>query len=115
MLLARAAVARDVLPEGLASAGWDVDVVEAYRTVAARPTSHQLAAIGAAEVVAFTSSSTVSRLVDAVGRDAVPRVVAAIGPITAATARGAGLDVAIEATEHSIDGLVAAIVAWAQA
>lgn len=113
VLLPRAAVARDVLPAGLAAGGWEVDVVEAYRTVAATVDRQQLAELIGADVVAFTSSSTVTRLLDAVGVDAVPETVAAIGPITAATARGAGLTVTIEAADHTIDGLVAAIEAWA--
>src|SRR5690606_31332021 len=60
VLLARAAVARDVLPEGLATKGWEVEVVEAYRTVVADldPAVGEMAA--AADTVTFTSSSTVS-------------------------------------------------------
>jgi uroporphyrinogen-III synthase len=42
-----------------------------------------------------------------------PPVVAAIGPVTAATARDAGLEVAVEAPVHTIEGLVGALVAWA--
>jgi uroporphyrinogen III methyltransferase/synthase len=40
--------------------------------------------------------------------------VACIGPITAGTARDAGLRVDIEATEHSIEGLASAIETWAR-
>ena len=43
----------------------------------------------------------------------LPPVVAAIGPVTAATARDHGLAVALEAEVHTIDGLVEALVAWA--
>lgn len=113
VLLPRAAVARDVLPDGLAAAGWEVDVVEAYRTVTASPSPERLERVAAADVVAFTASSTVTRFLEVAGVDRVPRAVAAIGPITARTAREAGLEVAIEAAEHSLDGLVDAIVAWA--
>jgi uroporphyrinogen-III synthase len=63
--------------------------------------------------VTFTSSSTVTNFLDAVGADAVPPVVAAIGPVTAATARAHGLTVDVEAEVHTIDGLVDALVAWA--
>jgi len=111
VLLARAAVARDTLPEGLTARGWSVDVVEAYRTVAARPDPALLEAVAAADVVTFTSSSTVTRFLEVAGPDRVPPVVACIGPVTAATARDAGLTVTVEATEHTIPGLVAALVA----
>ena len=109
VLLARAAVARDVLPDGLRAAGWQVDVVEAYRTEAAPVDDDRRAAVAAAEVVTFTSSSTVDRFVEAFGVEGVPPVVVSIGPVTSATARDHGLTVAVEATEHSIPGLVEAL------
>ncbi len=110
VLLARAAVARDTLPDGLRDAGWQVEVVEAYRTVAARPPADRLEAAAAADVVTFTSSSTVRRFLEVAGRDRVPPVVACIGPVTAATAREAGLTVDVEAAEHTIPGLIQALV-----
>jgi len=113
LLLVRAAVARDVLPEGLRSKGWDVDVVEAYRTEQAPLAEEQAAAVAAADVVTFTSSSTVVNLLAAMAGGSIPPVVAAIGPITAATAREHGLAVDVEAEVHTIDGLVDALVAWA--
>ncbi|HLT70425.1 MAG TPA: uroporphyrinogen-III C-methyltransferase [Acidimicrobiales bacterium] len=113
VLLARAAVARDVLPEGLAAKGWEVDVVEAYRTRPARLDERRARALAEAEVVTFTSSSTVTNLVAAVGREGLPPVVAAIGPVTAATARELGLEVAVEAEVHTAAGLVDALCAWA--
>ena len=64
-----------------------------------------------ADVVTFTSSSTVTNYLEAVGFDAVPGVVACIGPVTADTARRQGLHVDIEAVEHTVDGLVDALVA----
>ena len=109
VVLARAAVARDVLPDGLRSLGWDVEVVEAYRTVPARPDATALARVAGADAVTFTSSSTVTNFVAAVGVDAVPETVACIGPVTAATARDLGLTVAVEAAVHTIDGLVDAL------
>jgi uroporphyrinogen III methyltransferase/synthase len=113
LLLVRAAVARDVLPEGLRAKGWDVDVVEAYRTEQAPLAEEQVAAVAAADVVTFTSSSTVSNLLAAMGGRPIPPVVVAIGPITAATVRDHGLAVDVEAEVHTIDGLVDALVAWA--
>jgi uroporphyrinogen III methyltransferase/synthase len=115
ILIARAATARDVLPDGLRERGWTVEVVDAYRTVAATWSPEQLAAAAGADIVTFTSSSTVTRLLDLVGSAAVPRIVACIGPVTAATAREHGLSVDIEAADHSVAGLVAALVEWAAA
>lgn len=113
VLLARAAVARDVLPDGLAGKGWQVDVVEAYRTVPVPLDAARAEAIAGADVVTFTSSSTVTNFLAAAGSVAVPPVVAAIGPITATTARDHGLRVDIEAEVHTIDGLVDALCTWA--
>ena len=111
VLLPRAAVARDVLPDGLRAAGWQVDVVEAYRTVTASPTARQREAAASADVITFTASSTVERYLEVKGDDPVPPVVACIGPITADTARAHGLTVDVVAAEHTIPGLVAALVA----
>jgi uroporphyrinogen III methyltransferase/synthase len=111
VLLARAEVAREVLPDGLRSMGWEVEVVDAYRTVPAAVDDDRRAAVAGADIVTFTSSSTVERFLDAYGPDAVPPVVACIGPITAATARQRGLHVDVTASVHTIDGLVAALLA----
>jgi uroporphyrinogen III methyltransferase/synthase len=113
VLLARAAVARDVLPEGLEFKGWDVDVVEAYRSEPVALDAAGAEAVAAAEIVTFTSSSTVTNFLAALGDLPVPPVVAAIGPVTAATARDHGLTVDVVAAVHTIDGLVDALVAWA--
>jgi uroporphyrinogen III methyltransferase / synthase len=110
VLLPRAAVARDVLPVGLAAKGWDVEVVEAYRTEPDVPTAAVIAAAAAADAIAFTSSSTVTNYLAIAGRSAVPELVACIGPVTAGTARAAGLTVGVVAGEHTIDGLIAALV-----
>jgi uroporphyrinogen III methyltransferase/synthase len=113
VLLVRAAVARDVLPAGLAAHGWDVDVVDAYRSEPVPLSDAQAKALADAEIVTFTSSSTVTNLVAAAEGRPLPPVVAAIGPVTAATARDHGLSVAVEAEVHTIDGLVDALLAWA--
>ncbi|HEV7865952.1 MAG TPA: uroporphyrinogen-III C-methyltransferase [Acidimicrobiia bacterium] len=110
VLLPRAAVARDVLPAGLAEGGWSVDVVEAYRTVVGRPAPEALAAAATAHAVTFTSSSTVTNYLAVAGDLPVPPVVACIGPVTADTARAAGLTVDVVAAEHTIEGLVTALV-----
>ncbi len=112
VLIARAAVARDVLPEGLRAAGWTVDVVEAYRTASLAVDPAVLDTVATAEVVTFTSPSTVTGFVAAVGGPAnVPPVVACIGPVTAAAAEAAGLTVTVTADPYTVDGLVAAVVA----
>jgi uroporphyrinogen-III synthase len=110
VLLTRAAVARDVLPEGLRGKGWTVDVVEAYRTVAPPIDDRQRHEIRSCHVVTFTSPSTVHNFVELLGRDSVPAVVACIGPVTAAACREHGIAVDIEATVHTVPGLVDALV-----
>ncbi|HEY6533042.1 MAG TPA: uroporphyrinogen-III C-methyltransferase [Acidimicrobiales bacterium] len=111
VLLARAAVARDVLPDGLRDAGWEVDVVEAYRTVPVVASDEHRQLVRQADAVTFTSSSTVDQWVAAFGADVVPPLVACIGPVTAASARSHGIGVDVEAEVHTIEGLVAALVA----
>lgn len=113
VLLARAEVARDVLPDGLRSMGWEVDVVPAYRTVPVEPDDDARSEVAGADAITFTSSSTVANFVAAYGLDAVPPVVASIGPVTTATARELGIEVTVEAGEHTIPGLVRALVSVA--
>lgn len=111
VLLPRAAVARDALPEGLRARGYTVEVVEAYRTTLTRPSAEALAAAGRADAVTFTSSSTVTNYLEVAGAGPHPPVVACIGPITAGTARAAGLPPTVVASEHTIAGLVDALLA----
>lgn len=116
VLLARAAVARDVIPIALRDAGASVDVVDVYRTVVATgsaDTIRELLANRESLLVTFTSSSTVSNFVVLAGDSNVARVRAAcIGPITAAAAREFGFSVVVEAATFTTDGLVDAIIAW---
>ncbi|MEA2717396.1 MAG: uroporphyrinogen-III synthase, partial [Actinomycetota bacterium] len=88
-----------------------VDVVHAYRTVPTAPPPDLLAAAAKADAIAFTSASTVTSYLAAAGPAAVPPVVACIGPVTAAAAEAEGLTVAVTATDHTLDGLVAALIA----
>ncbi len=111
ILLPRAAVARDALPDGLAANGWTVDVVEAYRTRLGEPSAAALDALSRADAVTFTSSSTVANFLEVTGDLRRPPVIACIGPVTAATARNAGLDVTVVAEAHTIPGLVQSLVA----
>ena len=112
VLVARAAEARDVLPEALAERGAQVDVVALYETVREPADPAALEAAQTADYVTFTSSSTVRNLLDAAG-DRFPSAakVVSIGPVTSATARELGLDVAIEAERHDPSGVVEALVA----
>jgi uroporphyrinogen-III synthase len=112
VLLPRAAVAREVLPDGLRAKGWSVDVVEAYRTVAPDIDERQRREIAACAVVTFTSPSTVHNFIELIGGDRVPPIVACIGPVTAEACRSHGIDVQVDADHHTIDGLVGARVAW---
>jgi uroporphyrinogen-III synthase len=110
ILLPQAEAARPVLTDGLRSAGWQVDAVVAYRSVPSAPPPDVVARARMSDAITFTSGSTVTGYV-AAGLDAVPPVVVCIGPVTAAAARSAGLTVTAVATEHTIDGLVATLVA----
>src|SRR6185312_627034 len=98
VLVARAAEARDVLPEALRERGAEVDVVALYETVREQPEEEAIAAAQSADYVTFTSSSTVRNLVEALGeRFPTGARIVSIGPVTSAAARDAGLEVAVEA------------------
>ena len=121
VLLARAKVARDVIPRELRKNGAQVDVVEVYETVLPQASQKALKAImrdpkRRPHVITFTSSSTVRNFVKLLGghgRSPHPVVdgikLASIGPITSATLREFGLRVDVEAKEYTIPGLVHAI------
>ena len=87
-----------------------MDAVVAYRTVAATVEPAVLARAAAADAIVFTSGSTVRSYVASAGGRAVPATVVCIGPVTAAAALDAGLIPAAVAADHSLDGLVAALV-----
>ena len=112
ILLPRAAVARDLVPAGLARRGAVVDVVEAYRTVIPEDAADRAREVlaGRPDAITFTSSSTVQNFVAIAGAESLAGVkVFSIGPITSATARSLGIEVTAEAREFTIDGLLAAI------
>jgi uroporphyrinogen III methyltransferase / synthase len=112
VLVARAAEARDVLPDALRGRGAEVDVVALYETVRETPDDDAIAGSQGADYVTFTSSSTVRNLTEALG-DHFPSAarIVSIGPITSDAARAAGLNVDVEAKRHDIDGLVEALLA----
>ncbi len=109
VLIPRALEAREVLPEGLRQRGAEVNVAPAYCTVGSEEITQPA---GGVDVVVFTSSSTVDHFLK---RVKLPEGVktACIGPVTAATLREHGLEVHIEAKEHTIPGLVRAIEEYA--
>ncbi|MGZ5538082.1 MAG: uroporphyrinogen-III synthase, partial [Chthoniobacterales bacterium] len=112
ILLARAEKARDVLPKELAALGGIVDQGFAYRTMPETRDDNgvrrRLLDEGA-DLITFTSSSTVENYL-ALGLPWPERMqVASIGPITSKTAREHGLKVDVEAKRHDVPGLVDAI------
>jgi uroporphyrinogen III methyltransferase/synthase len=123
VLVARAAGARAELVDGLRGGGASVDELLLYEARA--PATADAAVIerirgGEIDIVTLASSSTARGLKTLLGGNLAgmeQAVVACIGPITAATARELGFDVAVEAEEHTIEGLVAALkryVQWAR-
>jgi len=119
VLLVRAKVARDVIPDSLRDAGAQVDVVEAYETVVPEKSKARLRELmknktRRPHVVTFTSSSTVRNFAELLGasRAAALKDVqfASIGPVTSSTLRELGLPVALEAREFTMGGLIRAIV-----
>jgi uroporphyrinogen-III synthase len=119
VLLVRAKVARDVIPDSLRKAGAQVEVVEAYETVVPEKSKTRLRALmkkkdERPQVVTFTSSSTVRNFVELLGRpqaNALKNIqFASIGPVTSATLKEFGLPVSIEAREFTMGGLIRAIV-----
>jgi uroporphyrinogen-III synthase/uroporphyrinogen III methyltransferase/synthase len=117
MLLARAAVARDVIPDALRATGAEVDLVEAYRNVLPDAAPEQLRqALGKGiDAATFTSSSSATHLAEAARVAGVAWPLAgvpavSIGPITSQTLRELGWPPAAEANPSDIPGLIAAIM-----
>ena len=115
-VIARAREARSVLPDALRERGAEVDDVALYETVAESLDGPTLDAVRAADHVTFTSSSTVRFLAEAAGGElplADGERAVSIGPVTSATLREHGIEPGVEAEQHDIDGLIAALVAAA--
>lgn len=117
ILLPRSHIARAALVEGLAAKGATVNEVTTYRTVAGAPSdaAWQRLQAGQIDVATFTASSTVRNFIEMLDGDDAgaildTAVVACIGPITAGTAREHGIRVDVVAEEHTIDGLIEAVV-----
>ncbi len=118
VLIPRANVAREILPEKLREAGAEVTVPPAYESAPSDEGSERLRGLlesGEVDCVTFTASSTVENFVRAFGGEETGRLlsrvwVACIGPITAETARKYGIEIDAEADEYTIPGLVDAVV-----
>ncbi len=116
-LIARAAEARDVVPDALRARGAEVDVLALYETVAEVPSPEALEQALAADYLTFTSSSTVRFLLAAAGgpeRISPNTRLVSIGPVTSRTLRESGLEPHVEAERHDIDGLIEALLADAE-
>jgi uroporphyrinogen III methyltransferase / synthase len=116
-LIPRAEIAREVLPEMLRHRGArEVVVAPAYLTVMPTPADadgiRALLAAKAIDLVSFTSSSTVANFAAMAGVPVAGLKAAAIGPITAATAREHGFDVVVAPAEYTVEALTAAIVEY---
>ncbi len=109
VLVARAAEARDVLPEALRERDAEVDDVALYETVPESLGDGQLSNLERATYVTFTSSSTVRFFLSAGATVPGGARVVSIGPITSQTAREHGLAVHVEAERHDVEGLVQAL------
>ncbi len=108
-LIARAEEGREVLPDALRARGAEVELLALYRTIAEPLSASERAAALEADLLVFASSSAVKAFHDAAGTLDGPRI-ASIGPATSATIRDLGGAVAIEAAEHTPDGLIGAIL-----
>ena len=121
ILLPRADIAREVLPEELRKSGADVTEVTAYRTVLAEieregdPDIYRMLLEKRVDIVTFTSASTVKNFVQIFGAEPAADLlnattVASIGPVTAEAAEQYGIKTAIMPKEYTIPALVGAIV-----
>jgi uroporphyrinogen III methyltransferase/synthase len=120
VLLARAQEAREVLPEGLRALGARVDVAPVYKAsppLGIPPEAEPLLQPGRVDVLTFASSATVHNFAALLGRErfqalAAQAVVAAIGPITAASLAEYGIPIHLQPAQFTIPALVEAIVAF---
>ncbi len=120
VLLPQSALAREALADKLRERGAEVTAVDAYRTVAGRggvPLPEYFWR-GDVDVVIFTSASTVHNFMRRLKREngsagmLVDVVVACIGPVTADAARAHDLPVTVVPQEHTVEGLVNALVGY---
>ena len=113
VLIPRAKVAREVLPETLKARGAEVDVLVVYETILPKVDTRSLSELDGSDVITFTSPSTVENFFKILGEKAKEvcrgKVIASIGPVTTERAEALGLKVDITSRVHSIAGLVDSI------
>lgn len=113
ILIARAEVARDILPRELKNYGANVTIAAAYKTVSAAENSDEIKnkiLAGEIDLITFTSSSTVENFVKAVGENILRKTKsAAIGSVTAETLKKFGVTADIVAEKFTVAGLVESI------
>jgi len=106
ILIPRAAVARDIVPQALRDLGATVEIAEAYRTI--------VPATGPAppaDWITFTSSSTVKNFLALNPPGTVEKYrIASIGPITSETLRMHDVEPTVEASPHTTQGIIDAIL-----
>ncbi|WP_066635962.1 uroporphyrinogen-III C-methyltransferase [Desulfolucanica intricata] len=120
ILLARADIARKVLPQALKELQADVTEITAYRTLLGDSNSEllkQMLKEKNIQAVTFTSSSTVRNFINLLNTDNPAEllsgvILASIGPVTSETAKKLGLTIDIEAKDYTIDGLVQALLSY---
>jgi uroporphyrinogen-III synthase len=117
ILIARAAIARDIIPDFLRATGAVVDVVEAYQNAipAAAPEQLRVALASGIDAATFTSSSSATHLANVARIAGISFPFAgvkaiSIGPITSGTLRQLGWQPDAEANPHDIPGLIAAVI-----
>jgi uroporphyrinogen III methyltransferase/synthase len=114
ILIPSAAVTRDVVPNELRNRGAEVDVVQAYQNVIPFNAPGQAAEIFQEPLpdwITFASSSAVDHLLALVPIDVVKEIkIASIGPATSATAQNHGITVTAEALQHTMAGLIEAMI-----
>lgn len=107
ILLARAEVAREILPETLKNFGAKITIAPIYKTIPEIPAQIDFNTI---DLITFTSSSTVENFFAAYGVAPLKKIKsAAIGPITAQTLKNFGVNPAVVAEKFTINGLIEAI------
>ncbi len=121
VLLLRALSARDALPDALRAQGTQVDVVVAYETKPLQSSGAELSAritAGTAEAILFTSSSTVTSTLDALGPDGKQLLsqiaLCSIGPVTTRALEAVGLKASVQASVYTVEGLLDALEAHYQ-
>ena len=117
VLLPRAEIARQALPEAIFEAGGVPHQITVYKTLPAQPDPDGLAALrSGVDVITLTSSSTVRNFIAIAEQNGLDPLdlpnnplFACIGPITEQAANEAGLPNLIVAKEYTTDGLITAL------